>query len=175
MARIRFTTQLERFGQLGEKTGWTYIALAADLAEELNPGCRSSYRVKGRIDKMPVKGVALVPMGEGAFILAVNAAMRKELKKERGAAVSVELSVDTDAFEVPADINECLADEPAAAAFFRALTPGHQRYFVRWVDSAKTEPTRAKRIAQMVDGLARGWSYGEMIRAARAKKEKEDY
>ncbi|RYY90261.1 MAG: DUF1905 domain-containing protein [Chitinophagaceae bacterium] len=172
---IRFHAILERFGQLGEKTGWTYISIPAELAEQLKPGCRSSYRVKGRIDAMTISGVALVPMGEGAFILAVNGTMRKELKKEKGAEVRVELEVDDTAFVTPADIAECLSDEPAAAAFYEKLPLGHRRYFVRWVYSAKTEPTRAKRIAQMVDALARGWGYSEMIRAAKAKKEKEDF
>ena len=170
---IRFTATLERFGQMGEKTGWTYLALPAELAGQLKPGCRTSFRVKGRIDKMPLQGAALVPMGEGNFILAVNGAMRKELKKEQGATVRVQLAVDDTAFKIPADISDCLADEPAADAFFRTLTPGHQRYFVRWVESAKTEPTRAKRIARMVDALARGRGYSEMIRAAKAQKEKE--
>ncbi|RYD95145.1 MAG: DUF1905 domain-containing protein [Sphingobacteriales bacterium] len=172
---IRFNAILERFGQLGEKTGWTYIAVPAELTEQLKPGCRTSYRVKGRIDSMPISSVALVPMGEGDFILAVNGTMRKELKKEKGAPVSVQLEVDDAVFETPADIAECLSDEPAAARFYATLPTGHQRYFARWVESAKTEPTRAKRIAQMVDALARGWGYSEMIRAAKAKKEKEGF
>lgn len=172
---IRFTTTLERFGQQGEKTGWTYIALSAEQAGQLKPGCRSSYRVRGRIDDLPLNGVALVPMGEGAFILAVNASMRKLLRKEKGATVRVELDVDDTEFTIPADISDCLADEPAALQFFNTLPPGHQRYFVRWIESAKTEATRAKRIAQMVNALALQLGYPEMIRAAKAKNQKEGF
>ncbi|GAB4091239.1 YdeI/OmpD-associated family protein [Flaviaesturariibacter terrae] len=172
---IRFTTQLERFGQQGEKTGWTYLAISEELAAQLKPGCRSSYRVKGRIDKMPIKSVALVPMGAGDFILAVNAAMRKLLRKEKGASVEVVLEVDDDVFETPADIAECLADEPEATAFYESLPLSHRRYFARWVESAKTDATRAKRIAQMLDAMARGMGYGEMIRAAKARKEKDGF
>lgn len=164
---------LERFGQLGEKTGWTYIAIPPAMADDLKPGCRTSFRVQGRIDAMDIKGVALVPMGEGAFILAVNGTMRKQLKKEKGATVQVVLEIDDTAFETPSDIAECLADEPAAAAHYESLPQGHRRYFVRWVESAKTDPTRAKRIAQMVNALAKGQGYSEMIRAAKANKEKE--
>jgi hypothetical protein len=172
---IRFTAELKRFDSQGEKTGWTYIELPQALAEELKPGCRTSYRVKGRIDKMPVKGVALVPMGGGDFIIAINATMRKELRKEKGASVSVQLAVDEAVFQTPAYITDCLADEPEAEAFFNGLPPSHRRYWINWVDEAKTETTRAKRLAMMVDGLARGWGFSEMSRAAKAKKEKDGF
>jgi hypothetical protein len=170
---IRFTTELKRFDSQGEKTGWTYFELPEALAAELKPGCRTSYRVKGRIDKLAIKGVALVPMGGGDFIIAVNATMRRELRKEKGATVTVQLEVDNEVFEIPAYITDCLADEPMAEAFFSKLPPSHRRYWVNWVEEAKTEPTRAKRIAMMVDGLARGWGFSEMLRAAKAKKEKD--
>jgi hypothetical protein len=170
---IRFTAELKRFDSQGEKTGWTYIELPAALAEGLKPGCRTAYRVKGRIDKLAIKGVALVPMGGGDFILAVNGTMRKELRKEKGATVTVQLGVDEEVFQTPAYITECLADEPKAGAFYDTLPPSHRRYWVRWIEEAKTEPTRARRLATMIDGLARGWDYGTTIRAAKAKKEKD--
>ena len=65
---------------------------------------------------------------------------------------------------------ECLADEPAASAFFQSLAGSHQRYFSKWIDSAKTEPTRTKRIALAVNALAKKWGYPEMIRASQEKK-----
>ncbi|TCJ12431.1 DUF1905 domain-containing protein [Flaviaesturariibacter flavus] len=172
---IRFTAELKRFDSQGEKTGWTYFDIPGALAETLKPGCRTAYRVKGRIDKLDIKGVSLVPMGGGDFILAVNAAMRKSLRKEKGATVSVQLSVDNEVFQTPADITECLADEPAAEAYYNGLPPSHRRYWVNWVAEAKTAPTRAKRLAMMVDSLARGWGFSEMQRAAKAKKEKDGF
>nr|MBP8244154.1 YdeI/OmpD-associated family protein [Chitinophagaceae bacterium] len=51
-----------------------------------------------------------------------------------------------------------------AKAFFESLTGSHQRYFSKWIDSAKTEPTRVKRITMAVNALAKKWGYGEMIR-----------
>ncbi|RYZ22212.1 MAG: DUF1905 domain-containing protein [Chitinophagaceae bacterium] len=172
---IRFTAELKRFDSQGEKTGWTYFEIPAALAETLKPGCRTSYRVQGHIDMLDIKGVALVPMGGGDFILAVNATMRKKLRKEKGATVSVSLWLDEDVFTTPAYITECLSDEPAAARHYEGLPPSHRRYWVRWIEEAKTEPTRAKRLAMMIDGLARGWNYGQTLRAAKAKKEKDGY
>ncbi|GAA4323997.1 YdeI/OmpD-associated family protein [Flaviaesturariibacter amylovorans] len=170
---ITYDTELKRFDSQGEKTGWTYIEVPTELAAQLKPGVRTSYRVKGKLDAHPIAGVALIPMGEGSFILAVNAAMRKAIRKVQGATVRVRLAVDTEETALPPAFEECLRDEPAAHDYFYSLTPGHQRYFGRWIGEAKTEATLSKRIAMAVDALARGWGYPEMIRAAKAKKEKE--
>nr|MBP8249452.1 DUF1905 domain-containing protein [Chitinophagales bacterium] len=42
-----YTTIIKKFGTMGEKTGWTYVEIPSDIAEELNPGIKTSYRVKG--------------------------------------------------------------------------------------------------------------------------------
>ena len=34
---IQFTTTIHKFGVKGEKTGWTYIEIPADLAQQLKP------------------------------------------------------------------------------------------------------------------------------------------
>jgi uncharacterized protein YdeI (YjbR/CyaY-like superfamily) len=65
----------------------------------------------------------------------------------------------------------CLEDETAAFTAFKALTTGHQIYFSKWIESAKTEATKAKRIAMAVNALEKGWGFPEMLRAN--KKEKE--
>jgi uncharacterized protein YdeI (YjbR/CyaY-like superfamily) len=60
---------------------------------------------------------------------------------------------------------ECLADEPEGLSFFNTLSPGHRKYFSNWIDSAKTEATKTKRIAQTINALSKRWDYGQMIRA----------
>jgi len=57
---------------------------------------------------------------------------------------------------VPADLQEALAKNPRAAAFFATLDAGN-RYAVLWrVQTAKKAETRQKRIADFVAMLARG-------------------
>jgi hypothetical protein len=51
------------------------------IAVQLNPSSKKSFRIKGKIDSVPVEGLALLPMGEGDFILALNATLRKKIKK----------------------------------------------------------------------------------------------
>jgi uncharacterized protein YdeI (YjbR/CyaY-like superfamily) len=106
-------------------------------------------------------------MGGGIFIMALNADMRKAIAKKEGAMLNVQLTEDKSDFVFNADFMECLADEPAAQTYFQSLTGSHQRYFSKWIDSAKTEPTKTKRIAMAVNALAKGWGYPEMIRGSR--------
>ena len=169
---IAFTTTILKFAEQGEKTGWTYIRIPAELAQQLKPGHKKSFRVKGKLDNFSIKGIALLPMGEGAFIMALNAGMRKEIKKQKGAQVVVQLEEDAEERKPPADLLECLADEPEALQKFRSLTKGHQNYFSNWIDSAKTASTKARRIAHAIRFLSLGKDFGEMLRTL--KKEKAD-
>jgi uncharacterized protein YdeI (YjbR/CyaY-like superfamily) len=65
---------------------------------------------------------------------------------------------------MPEDFAACLEDEPQAAEYFHKLPKSHQNYYIRWFNSAKTEPTRVKRMAQAIIALSKGKHYGEMIR-----------
>ena len=91
--------------------------------------------------------IALLPMGGGDFIMALNAAMRKGIRKQKGAIIKVKMAVDTNDIKPPEELIECLQDEPEAFKYFKSLPKGHQNYFTNWINSAKTDPTKAKRIA----------------------------
>ncbi len=162
--RIQFTTTILQFGTKGEKTGWTYIEIPADLAQQLKPGNKKEFKVKGKLDKHTINRLSVLPMGGGIFILPLNANLRKAIAKKKGAMLQVSLQEDKSDFVFNPDFMECLADDPVAKSFFESLTGSHQRYFSKWIDSAKTEPTKVKRIAMAVNALAKKWGYGEMIR-----------
>ncbi|AQG78166.1 YdeI/OmpD-associated family protein [Spirosoma montaniterrae] len=172
---IQFTALLQKFDQKGEKTGWTYIEIPAYVTDALSPGRRTSFRVKGQLDNLAIRLVALLPMGkngdsDAAFIMPINADMRRSIRKEAGVSVQVELAIDTDPLPVSDDLLACLADEPAALAFFQTLPKSHQVYYSNWVEEAKSIDTKTKRIAQAVTGMAMGLGYGEMIRYFRKQK-----
>lgn len=167
---VRFTATIVKFTEKGEKTGWSYIEVPRKIAQQIKPDTKKSFRVKGKLDEYAIAGVSLVPMGGGDFILAVNGTMRKALRKNAGASVEACLAFDKTEYQVLPELLECLEDEPEAMAFFNSLTRGHQHYFSKWIESAKTETTRAKRIAMTVEATARKWGFGEMIRAAKAKR-----
>jgi len=168
---IRFKTKIEQFKDMGEKTGWSYIKIPAKLAQQLKPDNKKSFRVKGKLDAHAISGMALIPMGGGDFILALKADIRKVIRKQKGDMLAVELEVDSKVIIPPKDLLDCLADEPQALAYFKTLPKSHQNYFGNWVKSAKTEGTRTRRIARVVDAMARHQTYAEMIRAQRDDRE----
>ena len=166
---IEFTGILKQFAEQGEKTGWTYVEVPADIAQKLKRGTKKSFRVKGKLDNYKISGVALLPMGGGIFIMAVNATMRKGIGKRKGAMIKLKLEEDTKEFEFNKDFMECMEDEPGAKEFFKTLPGSHQRYFSKWIDSAKTMETKTKRISWAVTALAKKQGYGEMLRSHQKK------
>lgn len=165
---LEYTTIILKFGEQGEKSGWTYIDVPADIAQQLKPGNRKSFRVKGFLDLYKFEGIALLPMGEGHFIMALNADIRKGIRKSEGAMLFVKLEVDNEySIQPPAELLECLVEDLESLEYFNSLPKSHRDYFINWINSAKTEPTRANRIVQMVNAMAQKMDYPQMIRANR--------
>jgi hypothetical protein len=168
--KIGFETILQKFGSMGEKTGWTYIEVPGKVAKKLKPGYKKSFRVKGTIDKYQIEQVATIPMGDGKFIIAVNAGMRRAIRKKEGDKVSFLIELDEAEKPLFGPLLDCLKDEPAAWEHFTSLPRSHQQYYSNWIESAKTETTKIKRIAMAVNGLARKMDYGAMLREERERK-----
>ena len=65
--------------------------------------------------------------------------------------------------ELPADLGKAMRGNKPALAAWKAFTPGKQREYSDWITSAKTEDTRARRVAQAVEwiqeGKSRHWKY----------------
>ena len=165
---ISFKAEIERFNEMGEKTGWSYVFIPAELAEQLNPGCRKSYRVKGMLDATEISGMALVPMGSGDFILALKANLRKTLRKEAGAVLQVQLALDTEfKIEMPDILFDCLQDEQHLMDNFLKMPKSHQNYYINWLNQAKTAATQTKRLLMIVKAMEEKQLFGEMIRASK--------
>jgi hypothetical protein len=167
---VYFKTIIKKFERQGEKTGWTYIEISAEQAEAINPGVRTSYRVKGRLDDYMIEKIAVLPMGNGGFIIPLNATIRKGIKKQKEATLEVHLEIDKEPIKLDAEFMDCLNDEPKALETFQQFPKGHQNYFSKWIESAKTEQTKAKRIAMAINALAKGWGFSEMLRASKKRK-----
>lgn len=168
---VEFTVTIKRFGEQGEKTGWTYIDVPEAVAQQLMPGNKKSFRVKGRLDEHGIEGTALIPIGGGDFIIPLNASIRKCIGKTKGAILKVAIEVDEKPVLLSSELMECLADEPAALAYFNKLPGSHQKYYSKWIESAKTAATKAKRIAQTVNACARQMQYGQMMRSLKDENE----
>lgn len=161
---IQYTTTIKKFNTKGEKTGWTYIEIPASIAQQLMPNSKKSFRVKGMLDAVVLQPVSILPMGEGNFILSLNLQLRQQIKKSLGATIKVCLVVEHKDYELNADFVACLQDEPIAWQHFNSLPKGHRNYFSKWIEQAKTNETKVKRITKAVVALSKGWGYAEMIR-----------
>lgn len=155
---------IEKTFREGEKYGWTYVMVPAVKAQQINPGVKTIYRVKGRIGACSCRQVALLPCGEGNYLLPLNAALRKEIGCGAGETVQLSLEIDTEELAISVELLESLSYDQVAENFFLSLSRSHQRYYSNWVDSAKTFETKSKRLAMSVEGCARGMDFGKMIR-----------
>ena len=54
------------------------------------------------------------------------------------------------------DIAEALRANPAALSIFEGLSPSHKAEYLKWIDEAKRDETRARRIAGMIEKLSQG-------------------
>lgn len=169
MAKVTYSTTILKSNLPGHQSNWTYIIIPAVLVQKLKPGHKKEFKVKGSLDKHRLTRVSVMPMGGGDFILPLNADMRKAIGKRQGAMLQVTLEEDKSEFVFNTDFIACLADDPPAKVHFESLTGSHQRYFSKWIDSAKTESTKIKRITMAVNALSKKWGYPEMIRHSQGK------
>jgi hypothetical protein len=164
---ICFNTTILKFAEKGEKTGWTYILIPNEISQQINPEQKKSYRVKGKLDNFVFSGLNLLPMGDGDFILSLNADIRKAIKKIQGDKIKVELAYDNSEYQLDSDLIECLQDDAKAKTYFFSLAKSHQNYFSKWIQSAKTTQTKAKRITIALNAFSKKMNYAEMIRNAK--------
>lgn len=161
---VQFTAIIEQAGEMGEKTGWSYIIVPPDIAAQLKPGFKKSFRVKGKLDNYAIAQLALLPIGKGVFMMPLKAALRKAIRKNKGAMLKLSIEEDKKPLKISAELLECLADSPKAEKKFMALPKSHQMYYSKWIESAKTIPTRAKRIGMTISAMERNLNFGEMLR-----------
>lgn len=146
--------RLEKFPGKG---GWTY-ALLPDFRnkdkKKKNPF--NWKKVRGTIDDFEIRKYHLMPMGNGKLFLPVKKEIRKAIGKEDGDYVRVILFPDDEPEEVPEEFMICLQDEPLALKFFKTISESEQRYYIKWIYSAKREETKINRMAKSINRLARG-------------------
>jgi hypothetical protein len=99
----------------------------------------------------------IVRMG-GEFLLGLSRAVRREAGAEAGDRVDVELALDTAerTVEVPEALATALAGDSAARDAFDGLAYTHRKEYARWIDEAKRDETRERRVAKAIEMLRAG-------------------
>lgn len=167
---ITFKGFIEKYGQNGEKSGWSYVFIPAELAEQLSPGSRKSFRVKGKVDNTAISQLALWPVGDGNFILPLNANLLKAIGKRKGAEVKLTIDADHSTIALNEDLMGCLREDEKALSAFDKLNPSEKKYFSQWVSSAKTDATKSKRIVHILQSMHRGLRFAEAMRELKGNK-----
>jgi hypothetical protein len=94
----------------------------------------------------------------GEFMLGLSRATRAGAGVETGERVEVEIALDTGEreVEVPDALARALAGDAQAQAAFDGLAYTHRTEFARWVQEAKREETRERRVARTLEMLRAG-------------------
>lgn len=134
--------------------GGAFIAIPFDVEEAFG---RKRVKVVAAINGQPFR-LSLVRMGTPCHIMGIRRAIRDLLGVAVGDEVEVSLIEDTEPrlAELPDDFRAALTDNPAAGAFFDSISYTHQREYILWIDDAKQDTTRQRRIAKAIDLLAAG-------------------
>jgi len=152
MSAQRFRTTLQLHGRTA-----TGISVPPDVVEALGAGKRAPVRVtmQGANGSYSYRST-VAPMG-GQLLVPVSAEHRKAAGVAAGDELEVELEHDTEprVVEVPDDLATTLDSDPEARRFFQTLSPGHQRAFTDWVESAKKPETRQRNIDKAMAELRR--------------------
>jgi len=94
----------------------------------------------------------------GENMLGLNREVRSGAGVEAGDTVDVLIELDTEPreVEVPAALATALAQDAVARQAFDGMSYTHRKEYARWIEGAKREETREKRVAQALELLREG-------------------
>lgn len=129
----------------------TFIEIPFDIEKEFGT---KRVKVKAKFDGIDYRG-SIVNMGHSCYIIGITKAIRKQIGKDAGENISVEIEKDEDIreIELPTDFKNVLEANEEAVKFYNKLSYSAQRKYYQWITSAKKEETRQKRIAEATKKL----------------------
>lgn len=144
---LKFTAELMDAGG-----GGVYVLFPFSTEEVF--GVRGRVPVRATIDGEPYQG-SLVKYGTPQHMLLVLKSIRTKIGKDIGDMVDVSIRHDTEErkVEVPKDLAKALKENKLKAAFDK-MSYSHQREWVLWIEGAKKEETRARRIEKAIVQLS---------------------
>jgi uncharacterized protein YdeI (YjbR/CyaY-like superfamily) len=127
---------------------WKHALVVGDTQPQTGMG---SYGKLASLDDLPPRKTLL-------------AHIRKAMQLNEGGVTSpARKAAPKPPPDTPEDLAAALDKNKAAKATFDAFPPGCKREYIDWINEAKREETRAKRLAQaiewMAEGKRRNWKY----------------
>ena len=155
MEVFRFTAELEK---MTGRFAWTYVEFPHDVKKLY--GKRGTVRIKGTINGVPMDR-ALMPRKSGIHMIVLGADLRKKARANVGEEARFEVWLNTRPEEVvlPQELSETLDFFPDFKKGWQRITPGMQRSICIWINSGKTEATRAKHVAEVFKRFETGHAW----------------
>jgi len=147
MIKKQYKLLLEKSHIVGN---WTYLEIPFSVEKEFNS--KGRVPVKGFVDAVPFRN-SVMPMGNGKHFLTVNLTIQKHIKKRAGDHVLLRIEKDNDVRTVilPKDIKAAFSLFPQIKGQFEKLSYSRRKELLNWINDAKKEETRAKRINKTID------------------------
>lgn len=126
----------------------TYIEIPFDVEKEFGA---KRVKVKAKFNGVEYRG-SIVKMGLDCHMIGITKAIRKEMGKDVGDSIFVEIEKDEEVREIdlPMDFKDELEKNDEALKFYNSLSYSAKRKYYQWITSAKKEETRQKRIVEAV-------------------------
>lgn len=119
-------------------------------------GTKGQVRVKATFDNVPYRG-SLANMGFG-HTLILTKDVKLKVGKNHGDTVSVTVQKDTEerVVEVPEALKAAFKTQPKAETFYNSLSYTNRKEYAQWINTAKREETKAKRLQKTIEMLLSG-------------------
>ena len=150
-AVLRFNARLLQHPETSKNGSGTLL----DVPKDVNKQLHDMSKVEGTINGHPFRA-ALEPNPSGGRWLKVNKAMSRGAGAADGDTVELAVLGPEPDPKGPADLRKAFASSPEAKAVWKELTTMGRQDWVRWIESAKTSETRARRVTRTIDQLSEG-------------------
>jgi hypothetical protein len=149
VSAVKFRATLEPRGPAAA------VVLTDDQVAEIGRGAKTApvqVTLNGRTFALRIARM------RGESLIGLSKAVRAAAGVEPGDEVDVEVVLDMAPREVtpPPALAAALDGDPAARQAFDALAFTHRKEFARWVEEAKREETRDRRVAETLRMLREG-------------------
>jgi hypothetical protein len=144
MKKYKFSARIQQ----GDGGG-AFVVFPFDVEKEF--GTKGRVPVKTTFDGVPYRG-SLVKYGLPQHMLGVLKAIRGQIGKDIGDTVEVEVWKDQEdrTVQVPAEFEKLLKKEGLLRAFEK-LSYSHRKEYCSWINEAKKEETRLRRIEKAAE------------------------
>lgn len=145
----KFRSAIDRFPGKG---GWSYVRVPAKITVAAK--CKGFVSIHAVVDGREYDR-SLIPIGDGSHMIVISRAMQRELGKMLGDTLEVTVRLANGPHQpvLPEELAVMLDIEAHLRPKWDALGRGQQRNYCMWIDTAKTDVTRAKRTAEVLRRL----------------------